>query len=120
MVALKTITKEELKDKLDSGEDFILVNVLSEDSFESMHIPGSINADIAQDDFLDKIEEVTGGDNDQEIVVYCSSSTCQASPAAARKLEDAGYPNVFHYKGGMADWKDAGYEIDGVMSESEI
>ncbi|MEX2144845.1 MAG: rhodanese-like domain-containing protein [Candidatus Spechtbacterales bacterium] len=112
MADLKNILTKVLKEKLDSHEDFLLVNVLSKESFEFMHIPGSLNADVHQDDFLEKMEELTGGDKGKEIVVYCSSATCQASPSAARKLAEAGYSNVAHFSEGLAGWKEAGYEFE--------
>lgn len=112
---MQTLTREQLKEKLDKKEDFLLVNVLSKASFDAIHIPGSKNVDVHQPDFLQNIEKLTGGDKDKEIVVYCASFTCQASPAAARKLDEAGYKNVYDFSGGVADWKDGGYQLEGSM-----
>lgn len=114
---MNKLTREELKDKLDNKEDFLLVNVLSEESFESLHIPGSKNVDVHKDDFLEKMEELTEGDKDKEVVVYCSSFSCQASPSAARKLTEAGYNDVADFEGGLADWKEAGYPLEGAMAD---
>lgn len=115
MSNLKIIKIEELKEKLDKVDDTLLVNVLSNSSYEAIHIPKSINIDISQSDFLEKIEEVVGGYKNKEIIVHCSSGTCQSSPAAARKLMEAGYTNVFDYEDGIAGWKDAGYLLEGAM-----
>jgi len=112
---LKKVTHEQLKNKLDNKEDFLLINVLSKASFESARIPGSRHADVHEDDFLEKVEELTRGDKSKEIVVYCTSSTCQASPSAARKLVEADYKNVSHFEGGIIGWKEAGYELEGNM-----
>jgi rhodanese-related sulfurtransferase len=40
---LKTITTEELKNKIDLNQKFSLINVLPKEIFDSKHIPGSIN-----------------------------------------------------------------------------
>ena len=40
---MKTINKEELKEKIDNNDDFKLVMVLNEWAFNAMHIAGSIN-----------------------------------------------------------------------------
>ena len=112
---IKELTKEELKKKLDAEEGFLLINVLSKASFDSLSIEGSKNADVHQPDFLEKMEKLTDGDKNKEIVVYCASFTCQASPSAARKLQEAGYENVYDYSGGLADWKEAGYPLEGDM-----
>jgi len=40
---MKLITREELKSKIDQGEDFKLVMTLGEWAFRASHIPGSLN-----------------------------------------------------------------------------
>lgn len=112
---IKELTREELKKKLDAKEDFLLINVLSKASFDSLRIEGSKHADVHQPDFLEKIEKLTVGDKNKEIIVYCASFTCQASPGAARKLDEGGYTNVYDYSGGLADWKEGGYSVEGSM-----
>ncbi|MDX1535974.1 MAG: rhodanese-like domain-containing protein [Candidatus Spechtbacterales bacterium] len=116
MADYKTISAKDLKQKLDSDEEFLLVDVLSEASYESMHIPGAINVDVHQDDFMEKMKEKTDGDKEKEIVVYCASPQCQASPSAAQKLVDAGYENVSDFEGGLSGWKEAGYDLEGSRS----
>jgi rhodanese-related sulfurtransferase len=96
------ITREELKEKLDRGEEFYLVNVLSPEDFEEEHIPGSVNMP------LEEIgqEAVETFERDDDIVVYCSSPGCGASPKAAEKLESLGFTDVKDYEGGLSDWKE--------------
>jgi rhodanese-related sulfurtransferase len=106
-----TITTEELKSKIDEGGDFHLIDVLAPESFEAMHIPKSINIPVGSD-FIEEVETASIF-KDTEVIVYCSSNTCQASVNAADILEQAGYTNVVHYADGLAGWKDAGYEFEG-------
>jgi len=104
----KIITREELKQKIDAMEDFVLVDVLSRESYQREHLPGAISipfADIAED-------ALAGIPSDKEIVVYCGSFQCTASPAAAKRLEEMGFANVTDYEGGIADWKEAGYPVE--------
>ncbi|MEX0877455.1 MAG: rhodanese-like domain-containing protein [Candidatus Spechtbacterales bacterium] len=117
MADYKIVSAQELKNKLDSKEDFLLVNVLSASSFEGMRIPGSVNVDVHESGFVERMEKVTEGDKDKEIIVHCSSATCQASPSAARKLVEEGYTNVADFEDGLAGWKEAGYPLEGVMVE---
>lgn len=112
----KTMTRDELKEKLDRKDDFVLINVLAGSSYEAMHIPGSINIDVHQPDFLDKVTKEMP-EKDKEIVVHCSSFTCQSSPVAAKKLVEAGYTNVYDFAGGLADWKDAEFPLEGTAVE---
>lgn len=103
----KLITCEGLRARLDSREDFELVNVLSPHSFMREHIPGSINVP------RDQIEVVAPRlwERDRDIVVYCASLECQASAWSAKRLEHLGFTNVTDFDGGMAHWKDAGYSV---------
>ena len=103
-----TITREALKEKIDAREDFALIDVLSSQSYQREHLPGAANIplhDITED-------AVAGIPSDKEIVVYCSSFECMASPMAAKKLEEMGFSNVTDYEGGIADWKEAGYPVE--------
>lgn len=108
---MKTITIEELKNKIDKNENFYLVDVLSEESFSARHIPGAKNAPNGPE-FLKKFEENVGAPKDAEIITYCASATCLASVHAAEALEKAGYTNVGHYKEGIAGWQEAGYKFE--------
>ena len=107
----KEITRMELKKKLDRKEDLVLINVLSRESFERMRIPGSVSVPLEGPDFLRRVQELVP-DKKKPIVVYCASSSGQASPNAARVLMSAGYENVVDYKGGMADWMEGNLPIE--------
>ena len=109
----KIITTEELKKKIDEGGNFHLVDVLSDNSFQTRHIPGAKNVpDGHSADFAERFAKITGAANDAEIITYCASETCMASVHAADALEKAGYTNVIHYKDGLAGWQGAGYEFE--------
>ena len=47
--SMKLISREELKEKLDRGDNFKLVNALGEWAFNAKHIPGSINISKIED-----------------------------------------------------------------------
>jgi hypothetical protein len=42
-MSMNLISREELKEKLECGDEFKLVNALDEWAFNAKHIPGSIN-----------------------------------------------------------------------------
>jgi rhodanese-related sulfurtransferase len=84
-------------------EDFVLINVLPRKAFREAHIRTSINVPHEDDGFETEVEKVAGG-KDRKIVVYCASKDCDASPKAARKLDDAGFEHVYDYEGGTRDW----------------
>jgi rhodanese-related sulfurtransferase len=104
---MRLISREELKQKLERGDDFKLVMTMGELAYQASHIPGSINAS--------RREEVLGLlHQDDEIVVYCSDAACIASQVAYRMFVSEGFKNVRRYAGGLSDWADAGYELEGL------
>lgn len=104
---MKTITKDELKKKLEN-DNIYLIEVLDEEEFKKSHIKGAINIP------LKKIgtEAKQRFNEADEIVVYCSNYDCSASPTAAKKLENLGFKNVFDYEGGKKEWKEAGMPME--------
>ena len=108
---MKTLIKEKLKQMIENHEDFVLINVLAEEYFDQEHIPTSINIPVKDEDFVDKVKERVPNKS-RKIVVYCASFECQASPAAAKKLSDEDYMEVYDYEGGIKEWKEAGYEVE--------
>ena len=108
----KIITTEELKKKIDAGQAPYLIDVLAPESFQARHVPGAKNVRKGPD-FVERFEKEIGAPKDAEIIVYCSSDTCTASPLMGEALEAAGYHNVVHYKDGLAGWKNAGYAFEG-------
>ena len=106
---IKTIGREELRAKLDRGDDFKLIMAMHEWGFRVAHIPGSLHYNTVN-------EAKEGLDLDDEIVVYCTDPACIASQFAYRWLIDAGYTNVRRYSGGVSDWAAAGYELESDSS----
>ncbi|HSH50833.1 MAG TPA: rhodanese-like domain-containing protein [Bacteroidales bacterium] len=104
---MKTINRDELKEKLDHNE-VKLVEVLDKEAYNKEHIKGAMNIPLerigteAKDRFA----------KDDQIVVYCSNFDCSASPTAAKKLDGLGFKNVYDYQGGKKDWKDAGLPME--------
>jgi rhodanese-related sulfurtransferase len=104
-----TIDRESLKQMMDNGEEFRLVEVLMPKEFQRLHIQGAENIPLKE---IGKQATSRFGREDT-IVVYCADEQCQASPKAAEKLEAFGYRNVYDYEGGKQDWVEAGYPVEG-------
>ena len=103
---MNEIGREELKEKLDRGDNFKLDMTLSEWAFLAQHIPGSINVNRPQD----VVKHLSMED---DIVVYCSDEACIASQVAYRILVENGFKHVRRYSGGLSDWAAAGYSLAG-------
>jgi rhodanese-related sulfurtransferase len=104
--ATDLIGREELKEKLDRGDDFKLVMVLGEWEYRAKHIPGSLRVSTPEDGL-----EVL--DPDDEIVLYDSGSACPASRMACRFLKAHGYRRVSRYAAGLEEWESVGYPLEG-------
>lgn len=101
---MQAISRDELKIMNETEhEDFVLINVLPNDAFNQAHIRTSINIPVDDDGFEETAAKVVG-DKQRKVVVYCANFDCDASPQAARKLEEAGFTSVFDYEGGTKDW----------------
>lgn len=103
---IRTIGREELKEKMDTGENLKLIMALNRWAFEAKHIPGSLHFD-TPDELYAAVHP------DDEVVVYCSHVDCLSSVALYRDLVQRGYRNVRRYSGGLLDWEDAGLPLEG-------
>lgn len=88
----------ELKEKIESGKDFILLDVreshelyISNLEIESIHIPF--------DELSSRVDELDGS---KEIIVMCRSGN--SATTACKLLTEKGFKNVFNLKGGINEW----------------
>ena len=108
--ALAEIDRETLQQKIESGDQFVLVDALSPMSFALSHLPGAINL---TPDWVDGRARRRVPDLETEIVVYCEGSDCDSSVIVANRLVQLGYRNVRHYVAGKRDWTKAGLPLEG-------
>lgn len=92
------ITAEEAKNIMDSGEDFVILDVRDQDEFDAGHIPGAILIPYTQ---IDQKAETMLPDKDKQILVYCRSG--RRSKIAAESLAKLSYTNVKEF-GGIINW----------------
>jgi rhodanese-related sulfurtransferase len=84
------------------------VDALAPMSFAHSHLPGAINL---PPEWVDERGPSRIPDRNAEIVVYCSSSTCESSAQVGERLLELGYRNVRHYVEGKRDWVEAGLPL---------
>ncbi|HEV2860630.1 MAG TPA: rhodanese-like domain-containing protein [Pyrinomonadaceae bacterium] len=69
---METVSREELKGKMDRGDSFTLVETLAPVAYAHEHLPGALNLP------PDRVRELAPNllpDKGAEIIVYCSSPT---------------------------------------------
>ncbi|WP_435348752.1 MBL fold metallo-hydrolase [Haloarchaeobius sp. HRN-SO-5] len=98
------ITAEELADKLDAGESFLLVDTRPENSYEAWHVRGAKNVPYdpregVSDEQLETVRELTDGD---QFLTICGKGL--TSTPFAFDMEEHGFDDVTVVKGGMEDW----------------
>ena len=109
-MTLPTVTAEEVRRKLERGDEFVLVDALAPMVYAHSHLPGAINLPSSNVD-PDRVARRIP-DPGTEIVVYCSSVDCDDSHVTAGKLMQLGYTNVKHYAGGKDEWRELGLPLE--------
>lgn len=94
-----TITVGELKQMIDAGKDFQLIDVREPHEYEIVRIPGSVL--IPKDRILSgaALSEIA---QDKPVVLHCKSGGRSAEALAA--LHKAGFRDAVHVGGGVLSW----------------
>ena len=92
---------------LDQG--VLFVDVRSPIAFEHGHIPGAVNIDVRNSNFVAEFTKSIR--KDQEFVIYCRGRHCDRSPEAIVVLAPLGYEKIFYFREGTPGWIKAGYAL---------
>lgn len=65
-----TISREQLKSKMDRGDSFYLVDALPEEYYRHSHLPGALNVPSAE---VRELAPKLLPDKQKEIVTYCAN-----------------------------------------------
>lgn len=95
-----------VKQRIDKGAKFILVDVREDGEWANGHLPGAVHIGkgVMERDVETKIPD-TGAD----IVLYCGGG--YRSALAADNLQKMGYTKVTSMDGGVRGWTEAGFPI---------
>jgi rhodanese-related sulfurtransferase len=105
---MNTITAKELKQRIENHENLKLINAMEENKFRLKHIPGSLNL-FRREDLESNLLK------DEPIIVYCTDNSCNKSFMLYQLLEALGYKNIARFAGGLIEWENEGYELEGEM-----
>ncbi len=97
---MKTITAEELKARIDAGEELNIVDVREPHEHAEFNIGGTLyplGRILSMD--VDELE----GLKDKEVIFYCRSGN--RSGQACMFAETMGFTNVINLTGGMLNWR---------------
>ncbi len=84
----------------------VVLDVRTGGEYAAGHIANAINIDVEGMTFDGDIKSL---DKDAKYAVYCQSG--RRSVNAIKKLQDAGFTNLFNLKNGILDWQGAGLPV---------
>ncbi|MFX1521053.1 MAG: rhodanese-like domain-containing protein [Promethearchaeota archaeon] len=106
---VQIINTEELKEKIDKGEEFILLDVRDTPDYEEEHIVGAVHLLISE---MNEQKVNSMFDKNDLIITYSEDINCPAKRIAAEKLSDYGFKNVIAYNESWKAWKEAHYPTE--------
>lgn len=111
------LTIDEVKDRVEQGEDWAVLDVREREEYREGHLEGAIPLPRG---FLEMRVEETLPDKTRPIIAYCAGGV--RSLIAARTMQEMGYENVSSMSGGYTAWKNAGYTwvADRQFSQEQI
>src|SRR5947208_4843465 len=103
---IKETDVDEVKERLDRGDKFLIVDVREGSEFAKDHLPGAIHLGkgIIERDIEARVPQL-----DTEMILYCGGGF--RSALAADNLQKMGYTNVISIDGGIRDWREKGYPL---------
>src|SRR5581483_4538647 len=92
---------DDVKQRLDRGEKFLLVDVREESEFAKDHLPGALHLGkgVIERDVEQKVPDVN-----TQMILYCGGGF--RSALAADNLQKMGYTNVISMDGGIREWRE--------------
>ncbi len=95
-----------VKNRMDRGDKFVLVDVREESEFAKDHLPGAIHLGkgVIERDIEARVPELN-----TEMILYCGGGF--RSALAAENLQKMGYTNVISMDGGVRGWREKGFPL---------
>lgn len=103
--AIEEIAPKEFAEKIKATENPQIIDVRTQDEFESQHIENARNINWNGGSFADRA--VVAYDKSKPVFVYCLSGG--RSKKAAAKLNELGFTTVYELEGGITKWNSEGF-----------
>ena len=103
---VKETTVDQVKARLDGGEQLQLVDVREESEYAKGCLPGAVHLGKG---VIERDVEQRFPDTGAEIILYCGGGF--RSALAADNLRKMGYTNVISMDGGVRGWREKGYPM---------
>jgi thioredoxin len=103
--AFEEVTPKDFAEKIKATENPQIIDVRTEDEFESQHIENARNINWNGGNFADRA--LVAYDKSKPVFVYCLSGG--RSKKAAAKLNELGFSTVYELEGGITKWNSEGF-----------
>lgn len=110
-----TITLQQALSLHEAG--VVFVDVRNPRLFRRKHIPGSYHLDLKNGFEKAALEKLVK--KDQPVVIYSSGVNCARGYRAVALAVSWGFANVKYFRGGIVEWRDAGYPVESSEAETE-
>ena len=107
MTASTAVSSAELRERLEYGTPFRLLDVRTAGEFESSHIAGAYNVPL---DLLREHRDEIIKHLDEDVVLVCRSG--QRAAQAEETLRNSGLTNVHILDGGITAWETHGFAVN--------
>lgn len=110
VTVVQVVSVEEAEDMMhddSNGRHLVVLDVRTEEEFQSGHIPGAVNIDYKSEDFKDK---VSGLDKGKTYITYCRSG--RRSALSSEIMNDIGFEKVYTIEGGIQAWSQYGFPVE--------
>jgi rhodanese-related sulfurtransferase len=103
---IREVSVEDVKRKLDRGEEFLLIDVREDSEWAVDHLPKAIHLGkgVIERDIERRVPEMN-----TPIILYCGGGF--RSALATESLQRMGYTNVASMDGGIRGWRENGYPL---------
>ena len=97
---------EDVKARMDRGDQFLLVDVREESEYAKDHLPGAIHLGKG---IIERDIEERAPDPNAPLILYCGGGF--RSALAADNLQKMGYTHVISMDGGVRGWREKGFPM---------
>ncbi len=106
--ALNNLNASAFQQKINSG-DVLVIDVRTEEEFQTSSIPSAVCVNYLGDGFWDKIEQL---DKSKDILIYCRSG--RRSIRVCTLMKNGGFDptKVYNLSGGILEWIEEGLELN--------
>ena len=99
--SMSNLSQNEWAQALTEQQQAVVLDVRTQEEFESGYIPKAINIDIQMGPSF--IDEINSLDKTKSYYVYCRSGA--RSSQAVQLMRELGFNNTFNLLGGILDWE---------------